>query len=143
MLMNMSGRDEIQRLAAVLERPRTGYAKRLEQAQRAAIASSDEASRQLRVFVERIADLTLEELCELYDETFRADQAEIEALVRRLVREHTSHLEAATALGTLAPLLDRLEYERNPHAYVVRSLCCLLLHRLDQSRVQGGLRRSE
>lgn len=141
MLANMAVRDEIQRVAAVLERPRTGYVKRLEQAQRAATARSGEASLQLGVFADRIAELTLEELGELYDETFRAEQPGIEPVVRRLVRQHTGHLEAATALCALAPLLDRLDHERNPHAYVVRSLCCLLLLRVDQCRVGGGVRR--
>lgn len=102
---------------------------------------SGKASRRLRVFGDRIADLTLEELRELYDETFRADQARIEPLVRRLVRARIGCLEATTALCTLGPLLDRLEYERNPHACVVRSLCDLLWLRVGQSRLLERLDR--
>lgn len=128
----MSGTDEIQRVAAVLERPRAGYMKRLASAQRAAVTSSGEASRQLAVFADRIADLTLDELRELYEETFRGDQAGIEPLVQRLVGEHTGAREAEAALQALAPLRDRLELQRNPHGCAVRSLCCLLSQRLDR-----------
>ena len=126
--------DEIQRVAAILERPRAGYMKRVASAQRAAVTSSGEASRQLAVFADRIADLTLAELRELYEETFRADRPKIEPLVRRLVGAHTGAREAEAALRALAPLLDRLEQQRNPHGCAIRSLCCLLSRRVDRSR---------
>lgn len=130
--MTMTGTDEIQRVAAILERPRAGYMKRLASA-RAVVTYPGEASRQLAVFADRVADLTLEELRELYDETFRADQPAIEPLVRQLVGEHTGVQEAEAALRALTPLLDRLEQQRNPHGCAVRSLCCLLSRRVDQS----------
>lgn len=133
----MSAKDDIQRVAAVLERPRPGYVKRLEQSQKALAADSGDASRQLGVFIDRIAGLTLEELCELYDETFLVDEATIKPLVGRLVRDRTGCLEASAALTTLAPWLDRLEAERNPHAYVMRALCSVLIHR---SRKPGRIR---
>jgi nitrate reductase assembly molybdenum cofactor insertion protein NarJ len=127
----MTATDEIQRVAAVLERPRAGYMKRVASAQRAVVTSPGEASRQLAVFADRIADLTLDELRELYEETFRGEQPEIEPLVQRLVGEPTGAREAEAALHALAPLLDRLEQQRNPHACAMRSLCCLLSRRLE------------
>ena len=128
-LHNMAAKDDIQRVAAALERPRDGYVKRLEQSQRALAERSGDASRQLGVFVDRIAGLTLEELRELYDETFLADEETIGPLVERLVHERTGGVEASAALTTLTPWLERLESERNPHAYALRALCFLLLSR--------------
>jgi hypothetical protein len=78
------------------------------------------------MFADRVAELTIDELGELYDETFRADEAAIAPLVQRLVRARTLRLDASAALMALAPLLDRLEAERNPHAHAVRALCCVL-----------------
>jgi nitrate reductase assembly molybdenum cofactor insertion protein NarJ len=130
----MAARDDIQEVAAVLTRPRSGYLKRLEQAQRAIDARSGDASNQLGLFVERIADLTLEELRELHDETYRGDVT-IGPLVDRLVHEQTGSAEADAALATLAPLLARLESERNPYVCVLRALCCLLLLRVKRSGV--------
>ena len=129
----MAATDEIQLVAAVLERPRAGYMKRVASAQRAVVTSPGEASRQLAVFADRIADLTLDELRELYEETYRGDQAEIEPLVQRLVGKPTGAREAAAALHTLAPLLDRLEQQRNPHGCAIRSLCWLLSRRIEGS----------
>jgi nitrate reductase assembly molybdenum cofactor insertion protein NarJ len=122
----MAARDDIQRVAAALERPRRGYVKRLEQTRRALAARSSDAAHQLGMFADRVAELTIDELGELYDETFRADEAAIAPLVQRLVRARTLRLDASAALMALAPLLDRLEAERNPHAHAVRALCCVL-----------------
>jgi nitrate reductase assembly molybdenum cofactor insertion protein NarJ len=126
----MAARDDIQRVAAALEKPPTGYVKRLETVQKAMATRSREASRQLGVFVERVVDLTTEELRELHDETFRDEKPVIRPLITRLAHRRTCRDEAGAALRALAPLLDRLEADRNPFAYVVRSLCCLLLDRV-------------
>jgi nitrate reductase assembly molybdenum cofactor insertion protein NarJ len=131
----MAAGNDIQRVASALERPRTGYVKRLERAQRALAGRSGTASGQLGVFIDRIADLTIEELCELYDETFRADEATIGPLVERLVHGWVGSVEAGAALTTLSPLLDRLESERNPYACAVRSLSDLLLLEVTRSHV--------
>jgi len=138
-LHEMAAKDDIQWVAAALERPTIGYVKRLAQTQRTMAARSGEASRQLGVFIDRIADLTIEELRELHDETFRADEATIRPLVERLVRRQTSCLEASAALTTFAGLLARFESERNPHAYVVRALCVVLLGRARSAEVHEGL----
>ena len=67
----MALRGDVQRLAAALQRPRVGYVGRIDRTRRAVAARSVEAARQLDVFLGRISDLTIEELRELYDETFR------------------------------------------------------------------------
>ena len=135
----MAAKDDIQRVAAALERPTIGYVKRLAQIQRTMAARSGEASRQLGGFIARIADLTIDQLRELHDETFRGDEATIGPLVERLVRGRTTCLEASVALTTFAGLLVRFESERNPHAYVVRALCVVLLGRARSADVHEGL----
>jgi nitrate reductase assembly molybdenum cofactor insertion protein NarJ len=127
---DMAVRDDIQRVASALEKPRRGYMKQLETNRTALVARFGEAARQLDVFADRITDLTIDELRELHDETFlRATLAEIRPLGLRLTRRPTSCGDARAALNTLAPMLDRLEADRNPFAHVVRALCCLLLAR--------------
>jgi nitrate reductase assembly molybdenum cofactor insertion protein NarJ len=131
----MAARDDVQRAAAALEKPQNDYMTRLETIRRALVAGSGEAARQLEVFSDRIGDLTIEELRELYDETFQRDTlAAIGPLISRFIRRPSSRADARVALDTLAPMLDRLEADRNPFAHVVRALCCLLLARVSHSR---------
>ena len=126
----MSVIDDIQRVAAVLERPRTEYLRCLDEVRNIIASRSVEASRQLEVFVDRVGDLTAEELGELYDETFRRETSAVQRLLEGLARTPTDGAESSAAVAALGPLLERLEAERNPFAYVVRSLCCLLLLRV-------------
>ena len=126
----MSVIDDIQRVAAVLKKPRAWYLRRLDEARNTIASRSVEASRQLDVFVDRVGDLTAEELRELYDETFRRETSAVQRLLVRLARTPTDGAESGAAVAVLGPLLQRLEAERNPFAYVVRSLCCLLLLRV-------------
>ena len=126
----MAGPDDIQRVAATLERPEADYWERLELARAATMARSGEAARQLGVFAERIRDLTIDELPELYDETFRRGSLTgIEPLTRRLARRSADSADARTAVNALVPALDHLEADRNPFAYAVKALCCVLLVR--------------
>jgi len=128
----MTARDDIQCLAAMLERPGTDHLAQVQGAVRAIASAggSGESSRQLSVFAERVADLTIEELRELHDETFRAGAlAEVPGLATRLGSRRTTCAEARASLNALARALDRLEADRNPFAYVVRALCCALLTR--------------
>jgi hypothetical protein len=67
----MTVRDDVQHVAALLARPRSGYARRVEAAQSALSPQACEALRQLGMFVDRVGDLSTDELRELYDETFR------------------------------------------------------------------------
>jgi nitrate reductase assembly molybdenum cofactor insertion protein NarJ len=126
----MTARDDIQRVAAVLERPRAGYLERVGRARTRLKPGAVEIVRQLGLFSDRIADLTLDELRELHDETFgRTPLADAGALLLRLARQRVSASEAHDAVNALAPMLDRLEADRNPFAHVVRALCCVLLVR--------------
>ena len=97
---------------------------------------SIEASRQLEVFLDRVGDLTADELRELYAETFGGEASAVRRLLVRLARTPNDGVESATAVAALGPLLERLEAERNPFAYVVRSLFCLLLLRLKASQFE-------
>ena len=131
MLAFMPAADHIQRMAAVLQRPGAGYLRRLDAAREMLATGAGEVSRQLEMFADRVGDLTVEELRELHDETFHNEGAGIHRLLGRLVRTRTDGAAAGTAVSALEPLLVRLDAERNPLAHVVRSLCCLLLQRLE------------
>jgi nitrate reductase assembly molybdenum cofactor insertion protein NarJ len=132
----MPGADDIQRVAAALESPRAGYLVNLKETQRALAAQAAEAARQFEVFIERVGDLTVDELRELHVETFRAESPAVRRLFVQLSRTRTNGGDAGMALRALEPLLERLEAERNPFAYVVRSLCCLLLRRVTSSQLE-------
>jgi hypothetical protein len=130
MLPFMPAADDIQRVAAMLQRPRGGYLRRLEAARQMLAAGAGEVSRQLEIFADRVGDLNAEELRELHDETFHGEGANVRRLLGRLARTRTDGAAAGAAVSALQPLLVRLDAERNPLAHVVRSLCCLLLQRL-------------
>jgi nitrate reductase assembly molybdenum cofactor insertion protein NarJ len=132
----MPGADDIQRVAAALESPRAGYLKHLKDTQRVITKEAAEAARQLEVFIERVGDLTAEELHELHVETFRDESPAVRRTVARLAGTRTGGADAGAVLGLLEPLLERLEAERNPFAYVVRALCCLLLRRAASSALE-------
>lgn len=126
----MTARDDVQHVAALLARPRRGYARRVDAARAALSPQAWETLRQLGMFVDRIGDLSTDELRELYDETFRRGRLTgVEPLISRLARQPTGGEDAREALRELAPLLERLDADRNPFAHVVRSLCCRLLDR--------------
>jgi len=127
----MAARDDVQRVAATLARPRAGYLRRV-RAHAAALATrSGEAARQLGLFADRIGDLGTAELQELHDETFgpHGGVADAASVGVQLSRHHASAAEARLALDMYARMLDRLEADRNPFAFVVRALCCVLLAR--------------
>jgi phytoene dehydrogenase-like protein len=58
---------------------------------------------------------------------------DVERLTRRLVRRPAGRADAGAAISALVPILDHLEAERNPFAYVVKALCCVLLARTNQA----------
>lgn len=134
MLTTMPGTDDIERVAAALDRSRDGDLRCLDEVRSG--LRSVEASRQLEIFVERVGDLTAEELRELYAETFHGETSSDRRLLAGLVRTPTDAAEAGVAVEALGSLLARLEAERNPFAYVVRSLCCLLLLRVKSSQLE-------
>lgn len=124
--------DDIQRVATALELPGAKYLERLDEAQQAIASQSAEASRQLETFIERVRDLTGDELRELYDETFRSESLDVRRTLSRLALTSLDDSGASAAMSALEPLLARLEAERNPFVYVVRCLCCLLLRETSQ-----------
>jgi nitrate reductase assembly molybdenum cofactor insertion protein NarJ len=125
---DMAVDGDVQRLARALHRPRDGYVGRLDRTRRAVAARSAEAARQLEVFLGRVSDLTIDELHEVYDETFRhGGPNEIGPAVLRLAHAPPRPEDSRAALEALAPMLERLEADRNPFAYVVKALCCVLL----------------
>ena len=132
----MPGLDDIQQVAAALGRPGAGYLRRLDEARQMIASRSIEASRQLEVFLNRVGDLTADELRELYAETFRGESPAVRRLLVRLARTRTGDEESGAAVAALGRLLERLEAERNPFAYVVRSLCCLMLLRVKASQFE-------
>ena len=133
----MTARDDVQRVAATLERPRAGYRERFERARQGLKMGSGEIGRQLGLFSDRIGELTLDELRELYDETFgRPPLTGVGLLASRLAREPASRDDDREAVDALAPVLDRLEADRNPFSHVVRALCCVLLVRLAPSHME-------
>ena len=136
MLTLMPVADDIQRVAAMLQRPRSGYLRRLDEARQILAARSGDVSRSLESFADRIGDLTGEELRELHDETFHGEGPEIQRLLGRLARTRTGGAAAGDAVSALEPLLARLDAERNPLSHVVRSLCCLLLQRVESPRFE-------
>jgi nitrate reductase assembly molybdenum cofactor insertion protein NarJ len=126
----MAVRDDVQRVAAALTRPGAGYVQRIRADATVIAARSGEAARHLGLFVERVADLTTDELRELYDETFgHGPLDDVGPLASRLASHRTGTAEARVALDAFARMLDRLEADRNPFAWVVRALCCVLLAR--------------
>jgi nitrate reductase assembly molybdenum cofactor insertion protein NarJ len=136
MLRFMRVADDIQRVAAMLQRPRPTYLRRLDETLQMLAGRSFEVSRQLEIFADRVGDLTAEELRELYDETFRQEDSAMRRTLGRLVRTRTDDAGAGAAVTALQPFLARLDAERNPLAHVVRSLCWLLLQRLQSPHLE-------
>jgi hypothetical protein len=136
MLPFMPAADDIQRVAAMLLRPRGGYLRRLEVARQMLAPGAAEVSRQLEIFSDRVGDLNAEELRELHHETFHGEGPDIRRLLGRLARTPTDGAAAGAAVSALQPVLARLDAERNPLAHVVRSLCCLLLQRLQSADLE-------
>jgi len=124
----MAATEDLERLAAVMVRPDEGYLGRIEQMRDALVSRQGEASRQLGVFASRLAGLSVEELQELFDETFdhRAATTLI-ALAGQLSQTQADRVPVLDVLVTIERLLPALEADRNPFAYLFKAICCLLL----------------
>jgi nitrate reductase assembly molybdenum cofactor insertion protein NarJ len=124
-------RNDVQSVAAALLKPRADYLSRLAGTRDAIASRSAEGARQLTVFLDRISDLSVEELRELHDETFnRRLPAELSGTAGRLAARPATARDVRRALDVLTLALSRLDADRNPLAYVVRALCFLLLARV-------------
>ena len=85
-------------------------------------------TRQFGEFVRRVSDLSLDEFKELYDETFpHGCPLDVAALTQPATTPSLPS-EAREALDIAILMLERLEHARNPFAWLVRALCCLLLN---------------
>jgi nitrate reductase assembly molybdenum cofactor insertion protein NarJ len=122
--------EDVRRVATALQRPDGDYLDAIERVRSAIAARSGEGARQLGVFVDRVRDLSLEELDELHDETFRGALVEGPTVAARLAADPLPDTDARSSLQALTPMLERLDADRNPFAYVVRALCFLLLMRV-------------
>jgi hypothetical protein len=120
--------DVTRLVAAVLLRPAEGYLTAVDAARRAAGVRSVEAARQLEVFTGRVGDLTLDELRELYDETFAATATVgIVGLARQLASGAPRGDALRAGIGVVAGAIERLDADRNPFAYAARALFCVIL----------------
>jgi nitrate reductase assembly molybdenum cofactor insertion protein NarJ len=115
-------------LALLLVRPGSGYRRQLAAAGRAFESVGGEGARQFGEFVRRVSDLSLDEFKELYDETFpHGCPLDVAALTQPATTPSLPS-EAREALDIAILMLERLEHARNPFAWLVRALCCLLLN---------------
>ena len=131
----MAAQDDLQRIAAALQRPDARYRSRMERNAAALASHAGDAARQLSLFADRVAELSTAELQELHDETFGPGRAEHAASVAHDLRRHrTSPEDARVALDTFTRLLERLDADRNPFTLVVRALCCVLLARAREAQ---------
>jgi nitrate reductase assembly molybdenum cofactor insertion protein NarJ len=126
---SMAATDDLERLAAAMVRPGEGYLDRIEQLREALAGRHGEASRQLGAFTARLAGLSIDELQELFDETF--DDRAARALIA-LSRQLTQAPDRVPVLGlllTIEHLLPALEADRNPFVYLFKAICCVVLAR--------------
>lgn len=125
-------RDDVQSVAAALLEPRRDYVARVARVRDALANRSVEGARALTVFLDRISDLDADELRELYDETFHPRwSADLRRTASELACQRATPHEARAVLGVLTSALIRLDGDRNPFAYVVRALYCLVRARLN------------
>jgi nitrate reductase assembly molybdenum cofactor insertion protein NarJ len=130
-------RDDVQSVAAALLKPRAGYLSRLAGTRDSLAAQSLEGAQQITAFLDRVSDLSIDELTELHEETFhRRLSADLSLTAARLAKRPVTASDAGAAIGVLTSGLSRLDADRNPFAYVVRALCCLLLARANSGPYQ-------
>jgi nitrate reductase assembly molybdenum cofactor insertion protein NarJ len=122
-------------LALLLVRPGSGYRRQLAVAGRAFESVGGEGARQFGEFVRRVSDLSLDEFKELYDETFPHGCPLDVAALAHPAPTPSLPSETREALDVAILMLERLEHARNPFAWLVRALCCLLLN--DAGRPQS------
>jgi nitrate reductase assembly molybdenum cofactor insertion protein NarJ len=127
-LRRMAATDHLERLAAVLVRPDEGYLGRIEALRETLTGQDGEAARQLGVFTARLTGLSVEELQELFDETFDAcEVSALTAVARQLTESAPDRVPVLDVLITIEHLHSALEADRNPFVYLFKGLCCLVL----------------
>jgi nitrate reductase assembly molybdenum cofactor insertion protein NarJ len=123
----MAATDALQQIAAVMVRPDDGYLDRVDALRDALANRQGEAARQLGVFATRLAGLSVEELQEVFDETFDRDRASGLAHLAAQFAEGRGEAAALDSLVFIEHLLPALEADRNPFVYLCKAVCCLVL----------------
>jgi nitrate reductase assembly molybdenum cofactor insertion protein NarJ len=122
------------RLAAPLvKQPTPAYHAQLERA-RLAAGSHVDASRDFGRFAERLKDLAVDELEELYRETFAPADRGALADAAALFESAGPTGAATAALPVFERLLPSLAADRNPFTLLFKALCCLLIARSAAAR---------
>jgi nitrate reductase assembly molybdenum cofactor insertion protein NarJ len=126
---SMAATDDLARLAAAMVRPGEGYLDRIDQLREALAGRHGEASRQLGAFAARLAGLSVDELQELFDETFDGRPARALIALSRQLIQAPDRVRVLDVLLTIDYLLPALEADRNPFVYLFKAICCVLLAR--------------
>ena len=122
---------DTQIVAALMSPPEPGYLALVERMRgmlpfATALPFGGEAARHLAHFAERVQDLAEDELNELYDVSFVADDASALREAAHAVT-HQGCAACSQALPVLQRLLEPLEAARNPFAPLFKGLCCVML----------------
>jgi hypothetical protein len=118
-------------VAALMSPPTPGYLALVERMRMslpfaAALPYGGEAARHLAHFAERVNDLAEDELTELYEVSFVAEDASDLLRAARAI-EHHGCAACSQALPVLQRLLEPLDGARNPFAALFKGLCCVML----------------
>ena len=116
---------DTQIVAALMSPPEPGYLALVER-MRGMLPFGGEAARHLAHFAERVQDLAEDELNELYDVSFVAEDASALRQAAHAVKHHGC-AACSEALPVLQRLLEPLEAARNPFAPLFKGLCCVML----------------
>ena len=118
-------------VAALLSPPAPGYLGLVDRMRTTlpfatAVPYGGEAARHLAHFAERVQDLAEDELSELYEVSFVAEDAS-DLLQAAAAIQHHGCAACSQALPVLQRLLQPLESARNPFAALFKGLCCVML----------------
>lgn len=122
-----------QLLASLFACPTPAYRGRLETCIATLGGEHVQVAEQVQRFADLLADLSDPELVELHTQTFVGDGDSGEALAAMLDELAQASPSAGRLYARIVLLpelehhLARLEYDRNPFAYLARAACCLLI----------------
>lgn len=126
-VQGMAAKHDFEQLATVMIRPDDGYLDRVEALRESLVSRHGEAARQLGAFSARLAGMSIDELQELFDETFDARAAGAVHALGNLLAHVGDAVSVLDVLPTLERLLPALEADRNPFVYLFKAVCCLIL----------------
>jgi nitrate reductase assembly molybdenum cofactor insertion protein NarJ len=123
----MAAMHDFEQLATVMVRPDDGYLDRVEALRESLATRHGEAARQLGAFTARLAGLSVDELQELFDETFDARAAAAVSALGHYLAHAGGTVTVLDVLPMVERLLPALEADRNPFVYLFKAVCCLVL----------------